>query len=298
MDILSKLILESFLLGIGIFGNLTGLVVFSRKRLKNFPPRKMFFALAVVDSSFLAFTVISNFIFYENISLRASFQAACKIYNYTGYFLSPISSWLLVFISFHRFISIAFQNPALLNKPMLQIIVIMVIVVYNLILYSPILFFSGLANSTKRNSTACDYHDPNSYLLITIIELINAVVLPFILMLVLSLLLIRTIVKSKLKIIRMKNRSDKNKLRKSIKFAVSSIFSNIFFLTLNLPSAITNIIDIINVKVDLRSVREYLFCVYLFSFCVNFYILFCFNSVFRNEVFIMFGLRKIQYRVQ
>ena len=128
----------------------------------------------------------------------------------------------------------------------------------------------------------------------TIVDLINAVKLPFILMLILSILLIHTIIKSRLTVIRMtNNNANKNKLKKSIQFAVSSICCNFIFLILNLPYTIS-FLSSINIESD---IEDYLDCLYLFSFCVNFYILFCFNSVYRKEVLILIGLRKSQYAV-
>ena len=222
MNNFSEWILRSLLLGLGILGNFIGLIVFLRKRSKNFPPRRIFIALSVVDSSFLAYSVISNFLIFGNISFKKSYDTACKINNYIGYFLSPISSWLLVFISLHRFVSIAFRNQKLINKPLFQIGVIIAILVFNLMLYAPILFFSALVSNTRYNDTICLYHEPNRFLLMTIIDLVNAVLLPFILMLILSLLLIRTIINSKLRIIRMTNNNEKKQAEKkySIRYII------------------------------------------------------------------------------
>jgi len=251
MNIFLKWVLRSIILCLGIFGNLTGLVVFLGKGLKNFPPRRIYTALAIVDTSFITIEITLDFLNNLGFKFKELNEYSCKTFYYVSYFLSPISAWLLVFISLHRYISIRFQSVKIFNKPLFQIGVIGAIIAYNLILYS-----------------------------------INGVMLPFLFMLILSILLIFTIVKSRLTIIRMTNNIDKKKLRKSIQFAFSSIFSNLIFLVLNFPFTISLIIYFES------ELQDYLDCLYYFSFCVNFYILFCFNSVYRNGVFKLARIRK------
>jgi len=287
MNIFLRWVLRSIILCLGIFGNLTGLVVFLGKGLKNFPPRRIYTALAIVDTSFITIVITLDFLNNLGFKFKELNEYSCKITYYVGYFLSPISAWLLVFISLHRYISIRFQSVKIFNKPLFQIGVIGAIIAYNLILYSPILFLVSFINTnrTENNETKCVFSN-NKRFYMTIIDFINAVKLPFLFMLILSILLIFTIVKSRLTIIRMTNNVDKKKLRKSIQFAISSIFSNLIFLVLNFPFTISLIIYFES------ELQDYLDCLYYFSFCVNFYILFCFNSVYRNGVFKLARIRK------
>lgn len=57
MNIFLRWVLRSIILCLGIFGNLTGLVVFLGKGLKNFPPRRIYTALAIVDTSFITIEI-------------------------------------------------------------------------------------------------------------------------------------------------------------------------------------------------------------------------------------------------
>jgi hypothetical protein len=116
-------------------------------------------------------------------------------------------------------------------------------------------------------------------------DLINSTLIPFILMFIFSILLIYTIFKSRLRILRLNSAVDRKKLRKDIKFAFTSILLNVTFCIINLPVCVANL---------LNDVSEYYYklLLYLFfiSFCINYYILFTFNSVFRKELFLMFNI--------
>ena len=277
MDIFLSWILKGLLLVFGLFGNLIGLIVFRRKHMAHFSARLIYIALAIFDSLFLSCSIVRYFFSNENINLLNFSKSTCKLYTYVLYFLSPISSWLLVFLSLNRFISIGHQQIRMTNKPTFQIWTITAIILYNLLFYMPTLFFISISNTELNNNTyevTCHFNETKIETAIIIIDFMNAVMLPFTLMLILSILLIRTIFKSRLRIMRLTNQRDKNKLRKDIQFASSTIFSNLLFVILNLPVCI---LDLFHVSDDLR---DYFYCVYLFSFCINFYVLFCVNSLF------------------
>jgi len=289
MDIFLNWVLLGIILLIGIFGNLVGLIVFSKSRSAKFAARIIHIGLSLVDTIFLLFNVIRKFLANENIIVMNFSKLSCKISYYVGYFLSPISAWLLVFISLHRFISIAFQRVAILNKPRFQIGFIIAVIVYNLILYSLILIFISLENEDNGNASLefkCKFNKTDMETDIYIIDLMNAVVLPFLLMLILSVLLIWKIFKSRFRIIRITNQRDKSKLKKDIQFSICSVLLNLIFFLLNFPVCI---VDLVHVSGNLR---DYFFCMYLFSFCINFYVLFFFNSLFFNEVLKLFLLKK------
>jgi hypothetical protein len=115
------------------------------------------------------------------------------------------------------------------------------------------------------------------------IELVVSIFIPFILMLVFTCLLVRVILQSRLKILRLNNQRDRNRLKKDIKFALTNIFLNILFICLDVPFFI-----IVILKMDYTILHNF----HTITFCMNFYVLFIFNSIFRNEILRMLRLKK------
>jgi hypothetical protein len=169
------------------------------------------------------------------------------------------------------------------------------IVLLNIIFYSPILNLLSLkplslnlttsqedGSALFKDDVKCDF-DSSVRWIIDLIDLINFAIVPFALMLIFSLLMIVTIFKSRLRILRLTNLHDKNRLKKDIKFAVTSIILNLFFIILNLPLCIQNFVEIENFYIE-----DINLCFYLSNFCINFYVLVASNSIIRSEVYNLF----------
>ncbi len=145
-------------------------------------------------------------------------------------------------------------------------------------------------NSTTQN----EYFDIREVIYISgIIYCVYLVGLAFILMLLFSILLVHTILKSRLRILRLTNQRDRNRLKKDIQFAISSIFMNLSYLLIYLPAGIYPFI-LNELSTDLYY-NVFVSLVYI-NYCDHFYILFCFNSVFRYRVLILFGLKPSLYQ--
>ncbi len=94
--------------------------------------------------------------------------------------------------------------------------------------------------------------------------------------------------KVRLRILDMRSKRDKIRLRRDIRFGVSSIALNVFFVILNLPLCVTNIFFPL---IDGFTYNIFIIVFYAI-YCINSYILFFFNSIFRNEFLVMLKLRK------
>ena len=86
----------------------------------------------LVTNSFIAYSVIWNFLSNVNIKIFDLNEYSCKLLVYIAYFLSPISSWLLVFLSLNRLLAIKFHKIKIINKPIFQTGIIIAIIIYNL----------------------------------------------------------------------------------------------------------------------------------------------------------------------
>ena len=287
-------LLIGVLLLTGFFGNSIGLIVFAGKRLKKFPTRKLYIALAIFDTIYLTFTVVDLLLRNMEIDLSAMSEFSCKIMNFIYFFFAPISSHVLVILSLNRFLSIQFKTITIINKVRFQVGVIILIIIYNMIVYSPIIAFIKLSkietsneNKTSSLEKVCKFNRTDIRTYIRLFDYMNATVVPFLFMLILSIMLVYTIFKSRLRMIRMTNSRDKSRLKKDVQFAISSIFLNIFFFIISLPFFVVSIFF-----KDMTDTIEYLNFLYTFGYCVNFYVLFFFNSIFRKDVLILFRIRK------
>ena len=210
-----------------------------------------------------------------------------------------ISSWLLVLASIDKFISIVFPKLKRLNKNA----EILFFVVFNLVYLSPLAIFCELwtnqyYNGTNINETLKSPTTNGTNITLTIecpypefykyIELVISILIPFIAMLIFTSLLVRVIFQTRLKILNVNNRRDRNRLKKDIQFAITNISLNVLFICLDLPFFI---LFILKMSTDILNIFH------SFSFCMNFYILFITNSIFRHEILKMFGLKKKQPKI-
>ena len=284
-------IVNGLIIVFGLFGNLVVLIVFSNKAFKKFPSRNIYRILVVFDSFAIIYVITNLFIMnfgiisqnYDLIWFMSS-EITYKIYIYfTSIFQS---SYLLVFISIEKFISIRYPNNKIIKKQILQTIIVLVIIICNLATYNYIFFFNIYKNQINNTSNVSTKPiNEETVKTIGIIAIVYNTGLPFIIMLIFSILLIHTILKSRLRILRLTNQHDRNRLRKDIQFAISSIFMNIFFLIFYLPCCVALILECdtfselyINVFAPLASL----------NYCDHFYILFLTNSVFRQRVLTLF----------
>lgn len=288
------------LLLIGLFGNTVGFIVFSRRSLTKFPARNIYRTLAVMDSFYLLHIILQYLLYFNGLSIRLISDFSCKVVRYLNYSLAPISAWLLVYLSIHKFICIRFRE----FNSRLQSLIIFMIILYNLVYYLPILLIVGLVHQTdsidtEMNTTSfnndtnetiryeCNYSVVNQENIYSWMDLLNLTILPFSLMIVFATLLIITIFQSRLRILRMSAIQDRNRLNKDIKFAVTSILLNFIFIILNLPICIANVFFEV-----FYSYYDAFLSIYYISYCINFYILFFFNSIFRKEAYLLFKVYK------
>jgi hypothetical protein len=116
-----NIIFPPLILLFGLFGNIIGLVVLSRKNLTKIGPVHVYRLLLTIDSVFLNLVVQKYLQFGFNIPVNKISSLICKITSYFNYSLDGLSPMLLVYISIDRFIFIRFSNKTL-RKSYLQVI--------------------------------------------------------------------------------------------------------------------------------------------------------------------------------
>lgn len=298
--------LITIILVFGLIGNLFILKVFSRKRFTKILQVKSFFRfLAVVDSIFL-FIVIEIFLDSKlAMNIKTSSRVACKLHSYLVYAFGAMPAWILTVISVERFVSVAFSISSFnsyLSKKLVQVTVGLMLILYNLVFYVPLLVFNDLDKMKETNLIGsnrtllikCVFTDKNAEKILTLIDMINSFLLPGSLMLVLSFLALICIKTTKIhSVASLHGLMLERKLKRDKRFAVVSILLNFVFLALNSLRCISFFLYGENLKgIFNYSINFYL---YLNGFTVTFYVLFFFNSIFRDEFLIMIKCRKQKF---
>ncbi len=296
MDNLFTIILKYILLLIGLIGNIIGMIIFLRKsRNKKIANKSVYQALLFIDSIYLFSQVIQDTFDFLKLDLKLKSIFLCKLRGYWNFGIASIPIWFLVFITIERYVSIKFNNFRLLKLKKFQLCLIILIIIYNLILYLPFVIFYTIfqdiiikinKNETINYTILCDFEDVNILNTMFTIDVINGTLLPFIIIIIFSCLLIYKIITTRIKALKMLSEIIKKKLFKDIRLSVSILAMNLSIF-LMLPLSIANYYFY-----DLDIFIYNIFCCISYSYyCVDFYVLFLFNSNFKKEVLIMFKIR-------
>jgi hypothetical protein len=279
---------------ISLVGTTLGIIIFSRKKLKKFPMRCTYQWLLATDAFYVAKIAIQNTFVYTSIgNLKYLSSFACKLYIYTNFMICPISSWLLVVISAERCIGIVFGNRIKIFKNRkFEMFLIALTIIYNFLINIPFLLYQDIqqsfTNSTDSNETQIDYDcefGSIEYIqAFYLMDMINSTLVPYAIMLVSSIILIVFVIKSRMRVERLTNNKEKKSLVKEIRFGMTILLLNFFFVILNLPICVANYVDTLS-----DFMYNLIGFIFMMSFCINFYILAVFNTIIRKEVAALFG---------
>jgi hypothetical protein len=145
---ISNIILNFLMLNVllyGLIGNFLCFKIFSSTKLNKYPISIYFRAISIFDSLGLIqaidFLLNVNFNFY----IKKLNDTMCKIQNYYVFATAPISPWLMVIVSFDRFINSAFPKRFLfLHKFRTQFGTILFFILFNYLLYWFVLWKSSI----------------------------------------------------------------------------------------------------------------------------------------------------------
>ena len=197
------------ILGIGLFGNTMGFVTLLKKDLINIGPRDTYLYIFASDSFYLLQIIGTNLQSTYGLDVTLVSNLTCKLWNYFNYWLAPVSPWLIVYITFDRYISIDYPAKRFfLRKPTTQLAWFLFVIVVNLIYFSPIIYYDIIlsksidqTNTTNLTEIICDFSDPNALIIVSHMDLGLRVVCPFFLMTLFSILLSRSLFASRTRIV-------------------------------------------------------------------------------------------------
>ena len=81
MNVYLKLTLKTIYLIVGIFGNLTGFIIFSKKSMRKFPIL-LYQTLALNDLLYLNYVIFVDYLYYMDVKLDTMFSFTCKSNNF------------------------------------------------------------------------------------------------------------------------------------------------------------------------------------------------------------------------
>ena len=283
-------ITQMVIISVGFLGNIASFIIFSRRTFRKNSISTYCQALAIFES--LTLIELLNYVallFYDS-SLAATSDALCKILNYIPSLYSSIPAWILVAFSLDKMLSMRTTSTPILKKKWFQWSVVCVIVLSHLLLYIavPIMlqrieFFPGYY--------VCNIAFLNFFNAFVIITLVETCYIPFIVMLVLSILTIRQLMKSRNSVERTAGHVNKDRRSRDARYAISSITFNFMFITFKLPIMV---FFILIAYTTIYNVYFYNVAIVLFFFnsSSGFFIHLASNSLFRREIMILLGLNQ------
>ena len=277
---------------IGIPCNLIAIFIFARLMRNKTNMGYLYIWQCTVDILvllFFLFVARGTTTFGLNIYNQNDFT--CKCFNFLRRFILHASSWIAVIITFDRFTFVLYGHGNrfrfLKNKLNLTGIILVIFIIIA-IADVPNLFFSiNQKGSCKPDSLARISSD--------IISILVRTYIPFGLMVIFNLIMIREIFKSS------KNVGNQTALsRKETHFTIAVIASDVYFLLMNFPLSIFYIFYDINLYSGAFDVTSPFSSKYLvantvfsdFSFCeqtFSFFMYLAFNKLFRNEILSIVG---------
>lgn len=272
-----------------LFGNILALIMLQRKNLRKIGPLLMHKFLFISDLTYSIPTFITYLVMGFGIGLFNHSMLACKIYFYFNHTLTSFSAEAIIYIAVDRLISIKFPTRRLLLKnKKIQFGSILGFVLFNLVYEVPALFNYG-TKTINNNTKLCASVDPTMKLVVLYMDLTYRVIILSLLMLVVSILIIYIIFKSRSRIRSSTNRENE-KFNKDSRLAVTSLVINLVYFILNSQFTLCSFFS--------SSIPSYVysfsFNVFYLSYASNFYIMVASNKLFRREFLSFFKIIKFK----
>jgi hypothetical protein len=222
----------------------------------------------------------------------------CKITSFSIYFTSASSSWLQVIISIDRLFHIVYPTKcSLLDNFKFQVAVIFTIsgvnFVYFILNLTEMDLIYTTINGTNVTNVVCLFQTDSLTNLLYWLQLGN-VFASFFFMTLASCITIVFIVKSRQRLKTLVNGKARKSQVRDIKFAITSISLNLFFLLTNAPVPLFSLLDNFIISPDIDPDLDlflFNFSVFLFYayFVFSFYVQLFVNSLVRSEFYKLFG---------
>ena len=294
-SVLSKI--PKYIMSFGIVGNLISLFVFSRPCLNQKTKSGRIYALLCCLSLII---IVYNL---AGRKLDSFFEFKITLPRNTQYFIDMILlqfwSWIQVLITFDRFISVYYpiKGVRMMSKKWLLYSIIIGMFIFIIGVNSPNYIRCStymVGNVTyKANDMMCD----DVVVLTYIVKILMQFVIPYFLMVILDVMVIIRLRKSKNRLASAKRST---RISRSLRFSRNTILIDFIYLFFNFPPVIYNVYSILlfiypeisfsnsffNILPMFVDIFPYVYPSILFLVFVTF------NRIFRSELFSLFRLDK------
>lgn len=273
-------------LTIGLFGNLSALLVLERKRFKKIGSVNIYKLLFYIDIFYLVQLLQPYLAYAYAYDLTLLSDISCKLYYFINTSMATLSPNCLIYISIEKLTSIRYLiRKEFFKKKLTQFLFFIIVIAFNVICYTAVPFLIGIneqfvQNGTNQSRLICYFNDSSSQFTVSLIILINRVIMSSVVMIALTISLASTVFKSRYRVV-VNYTSRQNELfQRDIKFSLTAILLNLIYLFLNLPIGIA-----LFIPGFLTDYIQFLVMFYLFysSYACNFYLILMSNSIFRRE---------------
>lgn len=272
---------------LGIVGNLISFLIFSRPIFNKNSISIYCRALAIFDCFTLPqiYTDV-NLLFFNSYPPDNS-EAFCKISHYVYVAFSCIPAWILVGFAIDKVLNMKTTKLEFYKKRSFQLSLIAAIAIFHAAVYSEILIFIKRVPDISRQSLVCQSKSMPYVDLIGALYLLEGSLIPFVIMFATSIVMTRSIIRSRNRAIGRRKNSvlTKRKIR-DIKFAITSLTFNILFVILKLPLIIYYLLFSINTDLGF-SFFQVATLLFFINSSISFVVHMVSNSIFRKEFFNM-----------
>lgn len=230
---------REIILLLGAIGNILTFVVYSRKKFAKNSISVYCRALAIADflrTIQLVYDVITNQLAYDLID---SSDAACKIYYFVIMCIAPVSDWLLVTFSFDNMVRVWHTlHFNFIFQRRYQIMIVAGLVLFNFGLFGAVplsLSLKNVTNASDASPVCADLTSLSVTRTFLHIYVVESIFLPFVLMLVSSVVIVRCLQQSRMRIVQIKSERGSKRKTREFKFAASAVLFNIIFGLLKFP---------------------------------------------------------------
>ena len=239
-------ILPTIIIFGGIATNLLVVIILSSKtfKIKPLEPARFMNILAVNDALYLLVLMFSidNSVFNYIIPPMVTNIYACKIISFSLLYLNANSSWILVFISLERLLTVKFSNIKYMKSMRFKLGLIGFIYLLNFLLYCPNLILNKIKFSIFDNGSeiklSCLPTNFEIFYIQMLISAINTIAIPFVIMLFCSILIIYSIYETRKRQATQQAINEQKKLKRDIQLSVTIVTVDIIFLIFNTPQLI------------------------------------------------------------
>ena len=284
---------------LGIFSNTISILVFMRKQFAKY--NIGFFNIYIaISNNILLF--LSFFVYYsqsKNNDILVWSEFTCKFFNYVIRVFVVNNSWLNVLIAFDRWLCIKYPNKyKFMENRKFMYLYLVLIMLFSMICHSSNLLLNIVSTTSfnpSTNQTTTTKLCTTNEIIVNIrdgLTIIFRSILPFIVMLILNISLIRNLLNMKKKL------NMTRSLSRELNFSFSIIALNILFLISILPNMVCLILLNIYqygfksqltsknlVIINLAFSASLYFLTYNFSF--PFFVNLKFNKLFRKEFLLL-----------